>query len=148
RTALAAPVTPWLDNLAADFQVRPYVFDRDLRRVGDFNALDFSGQRTDLGKTLGRIRERFSGQPLAAVLLFTDGNATDLPAGLGDIAGLPPVYPVVIGDNNAPPDIRVERTDLRQTAFDDAPVSLRVAVAGDRAGGEPLAVTLRPLTAA
>ena len=147
RAILAAPATPWLQDIKADFQVRPYAFDHELRRIADFNTLDFTGARSDLGRALERLRERFSGQPLAGVLLFTDGNATDLPTGLGDLAGLPPVYPVVIGADTGLRDLRLERADLRQTAFDDAPVSLRVAVSGQRVTSEPLAVTLRPLTA-
>ena len=147
RTDLIAPDTPWLENLHAQFQVRPYVFDDELRRVGDFAALDFTGPRSDLGHALARIRERFATQPLAGVLLFTDGNATDLSSALTDPAGLPPLYPVVVGETAALRDLRITQTTLRQTAFDDAPVSLRVGLAGRGITGEPLRVTVRPLNA-
>ena len=147
RTQLVAPATPWWEDLNAAFQIRSYVFDDDLRRVADFAALDFTGPRTDIAHALSRVRERFAQQPLAGVVLFTDGNATDLNLEAMDLSGLPPVYPVVVGDPVALRDVRVAHTTLRQTAFDDAPVSLRVAVAGRQLAGEPLAVTVRPLTA-
>ena len=135
----------WLTRLAEDFQVRRYVFDHSLRRVGNFGALDFSGDRTALGAALSQVRERFAGQPLAGVVLLTDGNATDLPDGWGDLQGLPPVYPLVVGQSDGLRDVRIERADPRQTAFDDAPVSLRVAVAGAGTRGEDVKVDVRPL---
>lgn len=138
----------WLEQLAADFQVRPYTFDRSLRRVRDFAALDFSGDRTDLGAALRDLRERFSGQPLAGVLLLTDGNATDLPEGIPDTTGLPPIHPIVLGRADGLRDLRIDRADPRQTAFDDAPVSLRVAVAATGVSGATATVRVRPLTAA
>ncbi|GAB5559133.1 MAG: Ig-like domain-containing protein [Synoicihabitans sp.] len=146
RTQLVAPSTPWWEDLNAAFQIRSYLFDEDLRRVADFNALDFSGSRTDIGHALARVRERFAQQPLAGVVLFTDGNATDLNLETMDLTGLPPVYPVVVGDPVGLRDVRIAHTTLRQTAFDDAPVSLSVSVAGRQLANEPLAVTVRPLT--
>lgn len=138
----------WLNRVADDFQLRRYVFDRTLRRVRDFAALDFSGARTDLGAALRQVRERFAGQPLAGVVLLTDGNATDLPNGLAELDGLPPVYPVVIGRPDGLRDIRIDRADARQTAFDDAPVSLRVDVAASGVGNEDLTITVKPLPVA
>ena len=135
----------WLDRLGEDFQVRRYTFDQALKRVRNFDTLDFSGNRTDLGTALRQVRERFAGQPLAGVLLLTDGNATDLPDGLGDLNGLPPVYALAVGKSDGLRDIRIERADPRQTAFDDAPVSLRVEVAGAGATGENVTVRIRPL---
>lgn len=148
RTSLngTADAVSWVELLGLDFQVRPYAFDRALRRVRDFAELDFSGERSDIGGALHALRERFSGQPLAAIVLLTDGNATDLPTGFTDAEGLPPVYPVVVGDDTTLNDFRIERADLRQTAFDDAPVSLRVTVGGNQAR-EQVEVAVRALTA-
>jgi uncharacterized membrane protein len=145
RAALTGGGARWLAALADEFQVRPYVFDRDLRRVRDFTELDFAGASTALGAALRGVRERYAGQPLAGVLLFTDGDATDLPAGLGDVAGLPPVYPVVVGSADNLRYVRLDHVDLQQTAFDDAPVSLRAEVVGRGAAGQNVTVQVRPL---
>jgi hypothetical protein len=40
---------------------------------------------------------RFREQPIAGILLWTDGNATDWDAGDLDWKSLPPIYPVVLG---------------------------------------------------
>jgi len=91
------------------------------------------------------VRERFEGQPLAGVLLLTDGNATDLPSdGTLDLAGLPPIYPVVVGDGGVR-DLRIERATVRQTEFDDAPVSVQVDLSGHGFAGQQVEVTARVL---
>jgi Uncharacterized membrane protein len=145
RDLLTTDASGALTRLADDFQLRRYAFDHSLRRVSDFSTLDFSGERTALGASLRQLRERFSGQPLAGVLLLTDGNATDLPDGVADTIGLPPIYPVVIGNASDLRDLRLERLTPRQTAFDDAPVSLRVDVAGTGFSAEDVIVSVRPL---
>lgn len=135
----------WLDRLSDDFQVRRYSFDQSLKRVRDFGTLDFSGNRSDLAAALHQMRERFSGQPLAGVLLMTDGNATDFPNGIIDTTGLPPIYAMLVGKAEGLHDVRIDRADPRQTAFDDAPVSLRVDLAGTGVTGNELKVSVKPL---
>jgi uncharacterized membrane protein len=146
RESLTGNRAGWLAALGETFQVRSYSFDRDIRRVRDFSDLDFRGDRTSLGRALRQLRERFAGQPLAGVVLFTDGIATDLPAGLPDLAGLPPIYPVVVGKTGGVPDVRVERADIRQTPFDDAPVTLNVQVAGERESGREIEIKVTELS--
>ena len=85
--------SPWQTRLGQDFDVRNYVFDSYLRSVEDFHILAFDGTGTSLGTSLSALAKRFRGLPLAGVLLFTDGNRTDL--GDLDWPSLPPVYPVV-----------------------------------------------------
>lgn len=145
KARLSDPRAPWLVKLGEEFQVRDYVFDRQLRRVQDFSTLDFQGDRTSLGRALKEIRERFAEQPLAGILVFTDGNATDLVNGLPDLQGLPPIYPVIVGAPDHIRDIRLDRTDLRQTAFDDSPVTLKATVGAHRADGVHVEVKVTPL---
>ena len=145
RESLTQAETGWIQELSNTFQVRTYRFDRGLQRVRDFATLDFSGDRSALATSLGQLRERFAGQSLAGVLLFTDGNATDLaaPASL-DLAGLPPIYPVVVGDG-AVPDVRLERVTVRESVFDDAPVTVQVETAADGLAEREVTVAVRPL---
>ncbi len=143
RGALTGDGSRWLASLADEFQLRPYVFDRDLRRVRDFTELDATGDHTATGDALKKLRERFTGQPLAGILLFTDGNATDLPTGLGDTNGLPPIYPVIVGSAEGLRDVRIDRADVHQTVFDDAPVSVRTTIAGQGVAGLDFTATVR-----
>ncbi|MGH8020379.1 MAG: glutamine amidotransferase [Opitutaceae bacterium] len=144
QDGLAKGNETWLAQIADEFQLRSYVFDRSIQRVRDFGRLDFTGDQSNLGTALERLRERYAGQPLAGVLLFTDGNATDLDASSLDLRGLPPVHPVILG-SDAIRDLRIADISVRQTAFDDAPVSLRVDVAGAGLGTNEYTVSVRPL---
>jgi hypothetical protein len=62
-----------------------------------------------IGSALQKIAQRYEGQPLAGVLLLTDGNATDI-SGAPDVAGLPPVYPVVVGRDDVLKDVSVRKS--------------------------------------
>src|SRR5688572_10259446 len=83
----------WQDKLNNSFQLRRYFFDSRLQSTKEFLELDFTGRASSIGGALRTLGERFRGQPLAGVLLLTDGNATDLPDGKFDTTGLPPIYP-------------------------------------------------------
>src|SRR5205085_7199496 len=75
------------------------------------------------------VAERYRGQPLAGILLLSDGNATDVAVGSFDPAGLPPVYPVLIGNDEPAKDISVSNVKISQTSFEDAPVTIQADVA-------------------
>lgn len=134
---LTSDKATWPGKLDENFQVRRYSFDSRLQSTKDFSELAFDGRASSLGTTLRTIGDRFKGQPLAGVLVFTDGNATDIPDGKPDTAGLPPIYPVVIGNDEAIKDIAVQKVAVSQTAFEDAPVSIQadVAASGYSGGG-------------
>jgi uncharacterized membrane protein len=146
KDALTSPDSHWLASLAEQFQLKPYVFDTTLRRVRDFSTLDFSGERTSLGTALAEVQQRLAGQPLAGIVVFTDGDATDF-ASISSNLGHTPIYPVLIGDPAGLHDVRLSQVDVRQTAFDDAPVSVRAEVAGQGIGTQGLSVSVRPLNA-
>src|SRR5688572_16563018 len=91
--ALTADKPAWQPVLEESFQVRRYLFDARLQSTRDFSELAFDGRVTSMATALKTLADRYQGQPLAGVLLFTDGNATDLGDGLPDLTGVPPVYP-------------------------------------------------------
>lgn len=125
----------WQDKLENTFQTRRYIFDSRLQSTKDFSELNFDGRASSMGAALRAIGERFRGQPIAGVLLFTDGNATDLPEGKLDTTGLPPIYPVVVGRDETISDIAVQKIAVSQTAFEDQPVTVQADVlAGGYAG--------------
>ena len=92
--ARLAEKSPWLTRVAQDFDLRRYAFDTTLRPIKAFEELTLDGQASAMQGSLTALAERFRGQPIAGILLFTDGNATDL-AGALDWSRLPPVYPVL-----------------------------------------------------
>jgi len=142
RDALQTGKDSWLAALAGTFQIRQYLFDSRLRRTPDFSDLTFDGTATSLGAALRTLGERYRGRPLAGVLLMTDGCATDVGEPLPDLAGLPPVYPVVIGHSRPQRDLALGNVAVSQTSFEDAPVTIQVDAEATGFSGRDVAVEL------
>lgn len=128
RKLLSGAEPAWPAKLEDNFQVRRYYYDSRLQSSRDFSELNFDGRASSLGGALRTLAERYQGQPLSGILVLSDGNATDLPDGKVDAAGLPPVYPVVIGTDDEIKDISLQKVSVSQTSFEDAPVSVQADV--------------------
>jgi uncharacterized membrane protein len=128
RKTLGGNSHGWQSALEENFQVRRYTFDSRLQNARDFSELNFEGRASSLGNALQTATEHWRGQPVAGVLLFTDGNATDLGADLPAFDGSPPVYPVVMGRDDRITDLSLKRVGASQTAFEDAPVTIQAEV--------------------
>lgn len=142
RGLVDAQASPWQGTLAETFDVRRYLFDTRVQSTKDFHELTFDGRATALGAALKTVRERFEGRPLAGVLLLTDGNATDLPNGVPDLRGLPPIYPVIVGKRDTIQDIALQKVTVTQSSFEDAPVSLQADVTATGYRGQPIVARL------
>src|SRR3954447_19098552 len=118
RDMLAVKPAGWLGAIEENFEPRRYFFDARLQATKDFGELAFDGRSSAIGSALHTLAERYRARPLAGILLFTDGNATDL-RGAPDLAGLPPVYPVVMGRQDPIKDISVQQVRVSQSAFED-----------------------------
>ncbi len=136
----------WPGKLAEGFDVRRYAFDARIQNVRDFAELDFTGRSSAIGAALRGLAERSKGRPLAGILLFTDGNATDIRGALPDLAGVPPVYPVVLGRRDAVKDISLRQVTVSQTVFEDAPVTVQADVTAAGFDGEKVLARLRDRT--
>jgi uncharacterized membrane protein len=131
----------WRSALEENFQVRRYTFDSRLQSTRDFSEMDFNGRSSALGGALRTATEYWRGQPVAGVLLFTDGNATDIGADLPALDGCPPIYPVVLGSDSAIQDVSLNKVGVSQTAFEDAPVTVQAEV--NASGFAGAAITTR-----
>ena len=139
--ARLAETSPWLTRLAQDFDARRYTFDTTVRPVKDFaRELTLDGQASALATSLTSLAQRYRGQPVAGILLLTDGNATDLPAASTDWKSLPPVYPVAVGEDSELADLAVSRVSVSQTNFEAAPVTIVAEIAGQGVAGRKVVV--------
>ena len=93
REQLVADPQGWQTALEQNFQVRRYTFDSRLQSTRDFSDLNFDGRASALGGALRTAMDRWRGQPVAGVLLFTDGNATDLAGDLPPLEGVRRFFP-------------------------------------------------------
>ena len=131
KSLLTADKASWQVRLEQDFDLRRYLFNSRLQSVPDFSALNFQGSQTSLVGVLNGLKDRFRDRPLAGVLLFTDGIATDAKELNFDPQGLPPIYPVALGMpslTRAIPDLAVSHLTITETAFEDAPVTIQADV--------------------
>lgn len=141
RPLLEPRTAAWQRSLAETFELRRYAFDARLQPTEDFHELDFAGRSTALGSTLRAVEERFRGRALAGLVLFTDGNATDLPRGVADLpTALPPIYPVIAGLGQTVRDVALVDVRTTQTAFEDAPVMVEADVAATGFAGRTVQV--------
>jgi len=139
-----ADTAPWQVRLGQDFEVRRYRFDEGLQPTPSLARLDFTGPASNLAGALDTLTQRSAGRPVAGIVLFTDGNATDLsalPESLAEsLADGPPIYPVVIGGPLERPDLAITRVEIGQTSFEAAPVTLTVHLQPPRPPGPPAIV--------
>ena len=145
RDALVSGGAGWQARLEEEFRLKRYSFDSRLNTLASFENLNFAGSASELGKALGTLANQFKSQPLAGVLVFTDGVATDLSADLSSLPELPPVFPVVFGDGHPGRDVSVGKVLATQTVFEDAPVTISAKIQTRGCEGEELLVRLQKL---
>ena len=142
QNALLTKTDNWQNRLNEDFELKRYRFDSRLTNLTDFESLSFDGSASRLGDALRTLSRRFQGQPLAGILIFTDGVATDLESVLPDLTGFPPVYPVLVGEKDPERDLAVGEVTVAQTAFEDAPVTIDAQVRALGCKGEEITLRL------
>jgi len=125
----------WLATWQELFRVQAYQFDRRLKRVDDFSGLDFTGDASSVLTSLKSLRNRYEKRPLAAMVIFTDGNATDIAAIDTVLATLAesesgkkvPVFPILVGrELKNIRDLAIKEVEVSQSAFEDAPLTISV----------------------
>lgn len=117
----------WLEQLRATFRIRLQAVDARTRTIGDAAGLDFKGTRSALAQSVMTARDR-RGSSVAAVVLLSDGNASDASAWTNDLAGAP-VFPVLVGESAPAHDLSLTDVTAQQSAFEDAPVQVTAKVA-------------------
>jgi uncharacterized membrane protein len=132
----------WLTQLSQDFELRRYTVADRLQQTPHFDAVEFNGTASSLRGALQQLKQRYEGQPLAGIILLSDGIATDASGSLEDLKGLAPVYPVLPPEDAAQPDVAVGTYAVTQTAFDDAPVTIQVHPSTVNVTSGQVAVTL------
>lgn len=129
----------WMRRLGDDFRLRRYVFSGGLDPIDSFEGIAINGDNSSLVGSLLSLRDRYVASsksderiagtvPLAGILLFTDGQATDRSEWNSLKEFGIPIYPVVCGDISSQKDIAISSISLRQTDFETAPVTLTASV--------------------
>lgn len=120
------PSNGWLRRIDEHFELRRYTLSDFLKQAPSFSDVSFEGASSRLTTGLTTLIGRYQGQPLAGVLLLTDGNATDGTAEFDTLKDSVPMYPVVDSANASLPDLAIQSVTTSQSAFDDAPVTIQL----------------------
>ncbi len=127
-----------LPVLAPHFRVEVIAFGDAIepRTPGDLGA---TGRRSDIAGAVGSIRDRYQGQPLAGLVLISDGGDTTSNP-LPD--RMPPVYAIGVGSPTVGRDREVLSVTAAEAVFDDSRIDLAVSAVSHGQGMEPLAMQL------
>jgi uncharacterized membrane protein len=136
-----------LPALSPKFRTELLAYGDDLSAL-PVDALHAGARRSDVSGALRAVRDRYRGQPVAGIVLLSDGGDT---SGTGEaIAGEgPPIFPVAVGSETAGRDREVLSVTSAEAVLDDSRVDLAASVVGHGNGTAPLVVRLlengRPL---
>ena len=128
-SAMLKQTSPWRVRLEEDFDVRTYAFDARVQGITENVPLNFDGNVSSLRESLQTITKRFTRLPLSGILLFSDGNATDLTGNVNPWENMNvPVFPVIRSSVATLRDVGIENISTSQTNFEAAPVTIDVTV--------------------
>lgn len=135
----------WIQSLQTNFEVRSYLVDQQLHAVNDFQTHQGQAIGSHLYQVVPQLAERLQNRPVAGIVLLTDGNATDDQQAWRDAAAggqLPPVYPVVVGQQVPPRDLWISQITSSQTNFESAPITISAQLKATGFAGETIAAVL------
>jgi hypothetical protein len=136
----------WRARLGQEFDVRMYGFDRDLHRLHDRSELTWDSSHSNLASCLETLRDRFADQPLAGVILVTDGNATDSDTRAVSETSWPfPVHVVAPEKPRVPGDTLLEQVQVSQSYFETSPTTISADVVNHGYARKPVTVQLRDM---
>ncbi len=141
---------PWLNALEKTHEVRVYAFGGDRRATtvtGLRSRAAVSGDATRLGDAIATTLEEFAGQPLAGIVLLSDGgsNMGEDPVAAGERAGerRVPVFTVGVGDPTPPHDLAVASLLVDDVVRKGDEVAVNVGLKHSGLAGRSVRLTLR-----
>ena len=135
-----------LRDLEKDFDLRLFKFGKNTEFIDDIKALDFNNGNSDLIEALNFAQDTMQGQPLAGLVVVSDG-AFQLTDTLDDVllalrASQIPIYSIGVGESRYARDIEISQVklpdkvlsgsrvmadvSLRQQGYDDQTIELMI----------------------
>ena len=119
---------PIIEDLMNRFSVQLYQFSSDVSSVKEL-SLKAQGTLTDISKALLTAIDDWKGQPIAGVVLVTDGryNSGEDPIKTVQKTGIP-IYTVGVGQAKVIRDIQITRVEASPIAYIDHIFPIKVAI--------------------
>lgn len=128
-----------------DAKIKPYSFDASPKPASDatFNGLKYDGDRTDIAKALGRIREDLGDDLLGGVVLLSDGQYNTGRNPLFVAERFPvPIHTLAVGDTTRQRDVQIRRVVANEYAYLNTLVPIQVGVRANGYDGQTATVTV------
>jgi len=131
-----------IESLDEHFNTQLYQFSSEVTPVKEL-SLKAQGNLTDIGKAITKTFDDWKGQPVAGIVLITDGshNSGEDPVRSAQKAGVP-IYTVGVGQTKMPRDISVSRVEVSPVAYVDHALPIRVAISSNGYDGREVRITL------
>lgn len=113
--------------LAADFDVRLFAFSTGMREVAATDALDGSGQASDVPAMLARVSERAAAGEFVAAVVVSDG-ATSSPLDTSATVAPVPVFTLGVGEAGAVTDREVRDVTVSDVSVADSLAELSATI--------------------
>lgn len=118
----------WWSQVEESFRVRLLGAGERLRALSGIEVADHQESRSRLTTSLTTLSATRDSANLAAIVLFTDGCATDAdPQAISDDIKVP-VFPVMLGSTSEGTDLAIQDVNVTQTPFEDSPVVIQASV--------------------
>jgi uncharacterized membrane protein len=136
-----------VEQAGSDFDFRIFSFDGSLgEQLPDIGKLKFTGASSSVIEAVNQVQERFRGQPLAAVLLLSDGLDT---SGAGKTQDVSATVPVETFELEKPFSNQIRTKKIILASVDYPPravvgwdAEIRVTLAGAGMSGQTVPVEL------
>lgn len=132
-----------LGRATAGMDVRTFGFGPRLSEVASLDSVTFNLDRTDIAGALAEAASTLADEPLAAVVLASDGlyNAGANPLHTAERFPVP-IFTVAHGDSSARRDVRIEGVITNELTYSGMEVPVLVRIRNDGYDPAPFQVTL------
>lgn len=136
-----------LDGLRRDFDLRLFTLDPGLtEQPNTLTQVEFKGERSNLLASLAQLQERFRGQPLAGILLLSDGLDPAAPERVAPPPSVAPVYALELERPFTPRkrarSVTIVNVDYPQRATVGRETEIRASLAATGMQGQTITVEL------
>jgi len=121
-------------KLAVSFDVKSHNFSD---KLSEWMPPDFSGKETDMSSALSEVADLYSGQPIGAIVLATDGiyNKGNSPL-YHTLLKTTPIYTISLGDTTPQKDIRISSLRYNEMLYSGDKMAMQVQISAYGMQGE------------
>ena len=135
-----------IDDLAENFQIRSFRFDKQTERIAGEDGLTEAGTASSIGQALDYVDGQLNGLPLGGLVLLTDGadnSEIDPLIKARDFGNRQiPVFTVGVGQEQIPQDIGIVDVNAAKTVLEGSVFNISVGLSHQGYEGQEVRMTV------